>query len=130
MYTKPEDEFFHRRAAWSFTFDTPAKGGATDDLQPMRLVMAVHTAAGDPAAHKASTDWCLSVSLADTSARDREEIVLEARQIHASGCTDWPCWCSEGGLACQGLDTAVRPPVPTPGKCMWFAGSRRPQGAG
>ena len=41
MYTKPEDEFFHRRAAWSFTFDTPAKGGATDDLQPMRLVMAV-----------------------------------------------------------------------------------------
>ena len=44
VYRKPEDEFFHRHCAWSFTFQG-TKEAPSNELQPMRVAMLVRAAA-------------------------------------------------------------------------------------
>ena len=41
VYVRPEDEYMHSRAAWSFTFPVENRPVAKDELQPLRLVMLV-----------------------------------------------------------------------------------------
>ena len=39
VYARPEDEFYHKHAAWSYTFPASGKVVQKDELQPLRLVM-------------------------------------------------------------------------------------------
>lgn len=39
VYARPEDEFYHKHCAWSYTFPASGKVVQKDELQPMRLVM-------------------------------------------------------------------------------------------
>ena len=41
VYGRPEDEFFHKRAAWSATFPVADRPVAKDELRQLRLVMLV-----------------------------------------------------------------------------------------
>ena len=41
MYGRPEDEFFHKRAAWSATFPVAERPVAKDELRQLRLVMLI-----------------------------------------------------------------------------------------
>ena len=41
VYLRPEDEFLHKHASWSFTFGIEGRAVGKDDLQPLRLVMLV-----------------------------------------------------------------------------------------
>jgi protein BCP1 len=39
VYVRPEDEYFHKHAAASFTFPIEGRAVGKDELQPLRLVM-------------------------------------------------------------------------------------------
>ncbi len=39
VYARPEDEFYHKHCAWSFTFPVTSRPVRKDELQPLRLVM-------------------------------------------------------------------------------------------
>ena len=39
VYARPEDEFYHRHCAWSFTFPVTSRPLRKEELQPLRLVM-------------------------------------------------------------------------------------------
>jgi protein BCP1 len=41
VYVRPEDQYMHSLAAWSFTFAAENRAVAKDELQPRRLVMLV-----------------------------------------------------------------------------------------
>ena len=41
VYGRPEDEFFHKRAAWSASFPVADRPVAKDELRQLRLVMAI-----------------------------------------------------------------------------------------
>ena len=102
VYTKPEDEFFHRRAAWSFTFDTPAEGSAAGDLQPMRLVMAVTPQQARPLRpehHAADVCPCHRLTM-------HREAPKRPVKRTSRAAIDWQRRRDVAAPACQGLDTA------------------------
>ena len=39
VFARPEDEFYFRHCAWSFTFPVTSRPVRKDELQPLRLVM-------------------------------------------------------------------------------------------
>ena len=39
VYARPEDEFYHKHCAWSFTCPVTSRPVRKDELQPLRLVM-------------------------------------------------------------------------------------------
>jgi hypothetical protein len=39
VYLRPEDEYFHKHATWSFTFPVAERVVRKGELQPLRLVM-------------------------------------------------------------------------------------------
>ncbi len=39
VYMRPEDQFFHKRASWSFSFPVAGRVVRKGELQPLRLVM-------------------------------------------------------------------------------------------
>ena len=39
VFARPEDEFYYRHCAWSFTFPVTSRPVRKDELQPLRLVM-------------------------------------------------------------------------------------------
>lgn len=41
VYVRPEDEYFHKQAAWSCTFAVTNRAVGKDELRPLRLVMLV-----------------------------------------------------------------------------------------
>jgi len=41
VYLRPEDEFLHKHASWSYTFPVEGRPVGKDDLLPLRLVMLV-----------------------------------------------------------------------------------------
>ena len=41
VYGRPEDEFLHKRAAWSTTFPVADRPVAKDELRQLRLVMLI-----------------------------------------------------------------------------------------
>ncbi|KAG1668071.1 hypothetical protein FOA52_010481 [Chlamydomonas sp. UWO 241] len=41
VYLRPEDEFLHAAAEWSFTFPVENRVVGKDDLAPLRMVMLV-----------------------------------------------------------------------------------------
>ncbi len=41
VYGRPEDEFLHKRAAWSATFPVADRPVAKDELRQLRLVMLI-----------------------------------------------------------------------------------------
>lgn len=41
VYVRPEDEYFHKQAAWSCTFPVLNRAVGKDELRPLRLVMLV-----------------------------------------------------------------------------------------
>ncbi len=66
VYARPEDEFYHKHCAWSFTYPVTSRPVRKDELQPLRLVMLllpeqVASARHDPAA-TASASFALLLS--------------------------------------------------------------------
>ena len=56
VYARPEDEFYHKHCAWSFTYPVTSRPVRKDELQPLRLVMLllpeqVASARHDPGSH-------------------------------------------------------------------------------
>ncbi len=45
VYTRPEDEFYHKHSQWSFLFPVTNRPVRKDELQPLRLVMWLDAAA-------------------------------------------------------------------------------------
>ena len=43
VYGRPEDEFFHKRAAWSASFPVADRPVAKDELRQLRLVMLIES---------------------------------------------------------------------------------------
>ena len=49
VYTRPEDRFYHQHSLWSFLFPVSNRPVRKDELQPLRLVMWLNTAAAKAA---------------------------------------------------------------------------------
>ena len=45
VYTRPEDQFYHQHSSWSFLFPTNNRPIRKDELQPLRIVMWLKSAA-------------------------------------------------------------------------------------
>ena len=41
IYARPEDEFYHKHCSWSYTFPVTNRDIDKDELQPLRMVLAI-----------------------------------------------------------------------------------------